>query len=676
MKGKTKNDYLINKQNSDKTSEKDEFIFEKHSDIIIRFIVNKIIIKALNEIKDREINEKMNALCCDYVLKNLNNVLKTQFFDYENDLDDEKNSFDLDSDKESILVLEPDPPEKDRNNSNMIKINDFKDLSTINEIFETIESKKNSLTETEKYLEKKKEKVNLKKIQKNKELIDNENSSNSLNKDLIISLPFTDLEKNKYTNKYIEQNKSREYNILRKERELEIKRKEEEKASKKKKVIKKVVKEKKFIFKKLNLKKIKKEPALNINDLLFDSDGNIIERKLIPIDSLVKDFSFAQIIENDNKKIKSGIKTLKHEANNNKNKKKIIPLKKEKEKFKTIANEIEKTKIKDKEPITERSNISQKIEYNPRDKEDIYQNIRYRIFIEENRADFFNNSFNDNIIPETGVVLKTDLLYKKGGKDFFNKYNRLSIKEFKNYIKNFSQNSTESTNINNCLNSNEIKKDNNETAFKYNGYAQKFEENNPLIKGANKMDKKLNLKFKKISPNKKRFLSNYKIHTPKWRINNFSDSLILSNDKHCLSNDNFDNLYNYLSERDVSSNHNFDSTKESNDIKFSFHNKMNSSHDLLKNIIKRKFKLKKTIFPIINNTNEEKNHYNNELINSMEKFNQKIINDVKFNNWGNSFENIRDKDLNKFSFYRKLNKYKLDNKRERKKSWRYNEKEN
>ena len=220
---------------------------------------------------------------------------------------------------------------------------------------------------------------------------------------------FLFITKNKYTNKYIEQNKNRENNILRKERELEIKRKEEEKASKKKKVIKKVVKEKKFIFKKLNLKKIKKEPALNINDLLFDSDGNIIERKLIPIDSLVKDFSFAQIIENDNKKIKSGIKTLKQEANNNKNKNKIIHLKKEKEKFKTIANEIEKTKIKDKEPITERSNISQKIEYNPRDKEDIYQNIRYRIFIEENRADFFNNSFNDNIIPETGVVLKTNL---------------------------------------------------------------------------------------------------------------------------------------------------------------------------------------------------------------------------------------------------------------------------
>ena len=102
---------------------------------------------------------------------------------------------------------------------------------------------------------------------------------------------------------------------------------------------------------------------------------------------------------------------------------------------------------------------------------------------------------------------------------------------------------------------------------------------------------------------------------------------------------------------------------------------MNSSHDLLKNIIKRKFKLKKTIFPIINNTNEEKNHYNNEFINSMEQFNQKIINDVKFNNWGNSIENLRDKDLNKFNFYRKLNKYKLDNKRERKKSWRYNEKE-
>ena len=649
MKDETKNDYLINEHNRDKISEIKEFINEKHSEIIIGFIINKIIIKAMNEVKSKEIDEKMNVLCCDYVINNLNNILKSQFFNHENELNNEKY---FNKDKELISLAEPVTPEFDRNNSNMMKINNYKDLSIINEIFESVETKKSSLIETEKCYELKKKNIN-------KKVINEENSSNSLNSDIIISLPCTDLEKNKYTNIFIEQNMQKEYNILRKERELEIKRKKQIKDLEKKIVIKKELKEEKNI-KKLSLKKIKKKNGLNISDLSFDSDGNIIKKKLIPIDSLVKDFNFVKIILNKNKKIKSGFKTSKNAQNN------FL----KKEKYKLIPNELDKAKINFKEPLTERNNILEKIEYNPRDKENIYHYNKYKLFPQEDRSIFFSSSFNEKLIPETGVELKTDILHKKGGKNFFNKYNRISMEEYKNFILNNSNKSNENINmnINNVLNLNEKN-------FNYNGYTQKFEENNPLIKGANKADKILNLKLKKIAQNKNRFLSNNKIKTPKWKINNFSNSLILSNDNQSLSNNNFDKLYNYLSERNTFNNHNYDSSKESSAIKANYYNKMKSSNDILKNIIKKRIKIKKAIFPIINDTNEEKNVNNSELINSMEQFNRKIINDVNFNIWGNNnYENItnknistdRNQDLNQFSFYRKLNKHKLDNKRERK----------
>ena len=158
---------------------------------------------------------------------------------------------------------------------------------------------------------------------------------------------------------------------------------------------------------------------------------------------------------------------------------------------------------------------------------------------------------------------------KTGGKNFFRKYNRPSMKEFNNFILNLSNSlpnsgqemvkSTESTKLGINLNSHEKIYDTNESNVKYNGYNQKFEDNNPLIKGANVIMSKGEVKFKKLNPNykyidrkiklkkmngnKTRILSNYKFKNEKWRINNFSDSMILSNNAQSTNNGNFDNLY-------------------------------------------------------------------------------------------------------------------------------------
>ena len=337
----------------------------------------------------------------------------------------------------------------------------------------------------------------------------------------------------------------------------------------------------------LGTKKIKKIKFFNSNDLSFDSNGNIIKKKLIPIDSFAKDFNFVKfLVHKINKKNRKSRLNLLNVNNIKDTEKSNI----ENEKSKKISNEIIKIKIENKGTFTERNSILQKIEFNPKDEEENYQNTKYKKINEENKNIVLCNSCNNNIIPEPGVILKTDIINKTGGKNFFMKYNRPSMKEFNNFILNLSNSmhnsisahemikSTESTN--NGLNSNEIIEEANESNLKYNGYKQKFEENNPLIKGAKTIDQKFNMKFKclnnqikqkKINQNSTRILSNYKIKNLNWRINNFSDSMVLSKNMRSLSNGNFDNLYNYLSERNVYNN--FDFSNESSDIKVNYNKK-------------------------------------------------------------------------------------------------------
>ena len=691
MNGNSKSDYLINQKNKDKRKNKEKNIYKNDSETIITIIMNKIISITMNEIRRKDILEKMKVHCYDYVKNNINIFLKSQFFVYDNELDINKGKIFFDFkqekyDKELSIISEPETPEKDRNNSNMMKIINNKILSVDNKVFESIKSQKNSLNELieiENLLDA--SKVKNKIIEEpNKEKDDDTNiknnlnegnSTNTLNENLIISLPCTDLEEDKYTNIYRNQNNSREFNILRKDMEIEMKRKKKERE-----LTKKQSKKERKSSNLLNVKKIKKIHFFNSNDLSFDSKGNIIKKKLIPIDFFAKDFNFARFfvhkINKKNRKSKLNLLNI----NNVKNI--------ENEKYKNISNEINKIKIENKGPLTERNNIAEKIEFNPKDEEDIYQNTKYKKINEENKDIVLNNSCKSNLIPEPGVILKTDIIKKTGGKNFFMKYNRPSMKEFNNIILSLSNSmhnsisahemikSTESTN--NGLNSNEIIDEANESNLKYNGYKQKFEENNPLIKGAESMDKKSNIKFKylnskiklkKMNQNSTRILSNYKIKNLDWRINNFSDSMVLNNNIQSLSNGNFDNLYNYLSERNAYNN--FDFSNESSNIKVKYKEK--SSNNILKKVIKERVKYKKLIFPTIKDKNKEKIDNNRNLYNSMEKFNQKIINDINFDIWGSNSESITNQsnityniNTKPFSLFRKLNLSKLDNKRERK----------
>jgi hypothetical protein len=223
---------------------------------------------------------------------------------------------------------------------------------------------------------------------------------------------------------------------------------------------------------------------------------------------------------------------------------------------------------------------------------------------------------------------------------------------------------------------------------KYNGYNENFGENNPLIKDANRMNSRGEerkktliqknkylkgiIKIKNLDRERDSNLSSNSIKSVKWRINSNSNSMRFSDNIQLSNNSNFDNLYNYLSERNNYKQ--FDFTSETtNEITKKYTN--NSMKNILKNACKERLKYKKLFFPIIKDKNNEKSDINNsELVNQMEKFNKNIINEVNFDIWGNYSEALKDKEdvganninTKPFSLFKKLNISKISCKRERK----------
>ena len=715
MKAKIKNEYLINQKKISRQTSKEKIQYPNNVETIIVIMVNKIISNAMNEIRRKEILEKMKIYCYDFIKNNVNLCLKSNFFTYDNDLDTNKEKIFIDFKPEKFdtkfdIIPEPLIPERDRNNSNRIKVINENKTFIVNKVFEPIESKKSSLNELieiDNLLQIKKDENKILEESKtqleNKTdniILNNENNSKLIDKNSIINFPCTDLEEEKYTNKYIEQNKNNEFNKLRKEieKEINIRNIEKQLAKKQQKKVRKALNL-------LNQKKTKKIRDFNSDNFSFDSQGNIIKKRLISIEFFNRDFSFAKLLVHKNNKIKKTklgqIEIIKNNEKNDMTKNNILQQSEgvnlQLEKNKIIIDEINKKKLENKTSLARRKSILLNIESNPKDSEDIYQNPNYKKFNENIKEIILYNSSNDNLVPEPGVILKTDIMKKTGGKNFFRKYNRPSMKEFNNFILNLSNSlpnsgqemvkSTESTKLGINLNSHEKIYDTNESNVKYNGYNQKFEDNNPLIKGANVIMSKGEVKFKKLNPNykyidrkiklkkmngnKTRILSNYKFKNEKWRINNFSDSMILSNNAQSTNNGNFDNLYNYLGER--SSYKNFDYSSEASNIKDNY--KINSLNDILKNTIHERIIYKKLFLSTIKDKNIKKNDFNNNngLINSIDKFNLKILKDVNFDIWGNDSENILNNSelhaknkIKPFSLFKKLNLSKIENKRERK----------
>ena len=240
--------------------------------------------------------------------------------------------------------------------------------------------------------------------------------------------------------------------------------------------------------------------------------------------------------------------------------------------FRKSINEINPFKINNRELISGKKTTMNKIEYNPKDTLDIYHNTKYSKYKEIDKNPFlFNNTSVNNLSPEPGVIFKTKITKKIGEKNFYKKYNRPSMMEFNNFILNMSNSipntsrdmvkSSDSTNLG--LNSNEKINEISEIV-KYNGCNENFEENNPLIKDANKMNSKgedsnkkiINKKYlkrivklDKLDRNKERNLSQNHIKNLKLGINQLTNSMRFCDNIQLSNNSNFDNLYNYSKQK-------------------------------------------------------------------------------------------------------------------------------
>ena len=691
MKDNEQKQYLNNQEKIDKMNNQANISFNNDSEIIIMKIVNKIILNAFYISRKKEINEKLKIYCNDFIMDKIFMMVNNQFLNYDTDLELKGEKIILDNrqekdDKESILFPEPLNPEKDRNSSNMIRLIFDKSNSFSSVINSRGSLQKRSLTNIRIAEESNEQLTN-----KLDSLTKTENTSSEIQKivsrgEIIYSLPCMDLEEKKYLNIYMQQNKSLEFDALRKEKELELKRKKIEIQLSQKNIVPKEKEQKSL----LNLKKkIKKIEYFDMKKMGFDSQGNIIKKIIYPVDSLAKDFSFLKLmVSKEIKKVKIKKKLDSEEKRNN-----ITTTN-----FRKITNEINPFKINNRELLSGKKTTMNKVEYNPKDTLELYQNTKYSKYKElDKNAFLFKNTSVNNLSPEPGVIFKTKIMKKIGGKNFYKKYNRPSMMEFNNFILNMSNSipnssrdmikSSDSTNIG--LNSNEKINEISEIV-KYNGCNENFEENNPLIKDANKMNSKpedsnkkiINKKYlkriinlQKIDRNKERNLSQNYIKNLKLGINQLTNSMRFCDNIQLSQKNNFDNLYNYLSERNTFKN--FDFTNETtNELDKNYKNY--SMKNLLKNECKNKLKYKKLFFPLIKDKINDKTDINNkrQLPNSMEKFNKNIIKEVNFDIWGNYSEPIKDKDkenlssinnnIKPFSLYKKLNISKISNQRERK----------
>ena len=691
MKDNEQKQYLNNQEKIDKMNNQANISFNNDSEIIIMKIVNKIILNAFYISRKKEINEKLKIYCNDFIMDKIFMMVNNQFLNYDTDLELKGEKIILDNrqekdDKESILFPEPLNPEKDRNSSNMIRLIFDKSNSFSSVINSRGSLQKRSLTNIRIAEESNEQLTN-----KLDSLTKTENTSSEIQKivsrgEIIYSLPCMDLEEKKYSNIYMQQNKSLEFDALRKEKELELKRKKIEIQLSQKNIVPKEKEQKSL----LNLKKkIKKIEYFDMKKIGFDSQGNIIKKIIYPADSLAKDFSFLKLmVSKEIKKVKIKKKLDSEEKRNN-----ITTTN-----FRKITNEINPFKINNRDLLSGKKTTMNKVEYNPKDTLELYQNTKYSKYKElDKNAFLFNNTSANNLSPEPGVIFKTKIMKKIGGKNFYKKYNRPSMMEFNNFILNMSNSipnssrdmikSSDSTNIG--LNSNEKINEISEIV-KYNGCNENFEENNPLIKDANKMNSKpedsnkkiINKKYlkriinlHKIDRNKESYLSQNYIKNLKLGINQLTNSMRFCDNIQLSQKNNFDNLYNYLSERNTFKN--FDFTNETtNELDKNYKNY--SMKNLLKNECKDKLKYKKLFFPLIKDKINDKTDINNKRQppNSMEKFNKNIIKEVNFDIWGNYSEPIKDKDkenlssinnnIKPFSLYKKLNISKISNQRERK----------
>lgn len=747
--------------NSNKVNNNNEIRNYSISDTICQIILEKIISNVFSQSLNNKINSKINDYCFDFLSNCINSFIKTDFIFYENE------QYNNSKDKQKlyysyaprtkinrdIKIVEPKIPGYDRYDSVKAKI--VKEIKTNNSYSEcnitnnlsgnyqeqnsekklfskyTVKRSQNKLNTLKETLEfdaqlnnnknvehekndiykKNKNKINLNlkeinMIKKVDEMNINRNNIKRKSQFSVIEMPYSDLPRDVYENKFMQLNNNEENNLLRIEREKEILDKEQ----------KKLLEENKNKFEIENMKNnLNKE--FDSNKITFDPNGEIINVNIPSTDTFCKEFfvSKTAIVEknrninikgkrissptikknnldshdenskkndNDNIENQNGDNGNKASNKTNKNEKVRKSLKTEKQRFSVIP----KSKSNIKSLINAKK--IEKIEYNPLAIEE--KKVNQALF-HKNKVPPSGHNF-DKIIPEVGVIIKNDTnknQVKEGGFEFYSKYNKPSINEYSTLMMETLKINHHL--LNSSLSSGNLIKNNTHNIYntetqEYNGYKQEFNDNNnPLIQNAfQTLSVKKQLKLNDNNAITKTLIKNKSSIIPHtYSINNKKSLFNIIDGKHYkikntelfnnikINKNLVPNLYSFLTVSDKSEK------DESNDILFNGIKKVKlkgingSSDEIIKSnnnekyhsvvpLPKKKINLKeKSILPKIkiNNNNMSQNKENNlELIGEdfIDNFNSNII---KNKNWGifsakdtHEVKNIFRKPLKYFKF--------------------------
>ena len=267
------------KKNTNQNKVNNNNQIKNHSipDTICHIILEKIISNVFSQSLNNKINSKINDYCFDFLSNCINSFIKTDFIFYENgqnNNDKYNQKLYYSSTPKEMEIVEPKMPDYDRYDSVKAKIvKDFKSNNSYSEISITnnisgnyqehssekklfnkyvvkrSQNKLNTLKETLEYdahLNSNKN-INHENIKKEKKDHDeNGNNKNIINlkeknikiksgeinvernkvkrqsQFFVIDLPYSDLPRDAYENKYMQMNSNEENNLLRIEREKEI----------------------------------------------------------------------------------------------------------------------------------------------------------------------------------------------------------------------------------------------------------------------------------------------------------------------------------------------------------------------------------------------------------------------------------------------------------------------
>ena len=426
--------------------------------------------------------------------------------------------------------------------------------------------------------------------------INNQKESTPHKKTLIANLPYFDIPHEKL--QLI--NELPEIKDLRLEKEKQIKQKEEEIKKQSKIVHNEIEINRNYLSSKHNDKKL-------FTKFTTDSQGGIISIKPIPLDKLVMEFSVAKYQQ----------KEVQHLSNSLFNKQKSFSLPQKQTDNSDIKPEVIKNlNVPDNSSFKADKTSPQLTKLTLSDTIHTISNAnsimrQVNLGISRSLAYKFNNkrqispcgSAFDLMKPEIGVTILEDSKVKSGGKDFFKKYNRLSVENYKQTLKETFLNRTTSTfeffpkKNNNNLN---------------NDFHTPLHTNRPI-----------ELKLNKPNINK----DNFSVQGPSLKKVNSAANIRMANHKFssiCSAMDNLD----LLNEQNK-----VISTKNKKTEIFTI---QNIYENMKKTILE-----KKPWSPVAMHSNRL-SHNNSTEFNEINKFNKTLINCKQ---WG-KFSNLREKFMN------------------------------